>query len=103
MSIPIKRARVCKYCPEGTGIIWNPEDAVRTVEGDLKCLKCVETDTRKMMIRVLGPDHPENKDFLRQEQKKVDQWNAYVNEVNDINKKMGGNKDLLKPKKSPYW
>jgi hypothetical protein len=63
-TIPIRRAQVCRYCPEGTGIIWNPKDAIRTAEGDIKCLKCVETDTRKVMIRVLGPDHPKNKDFL---------------------------------------
>jgi hypothetical protein len=102
MTIPIKRAQVCRYCPEGTGIIWNPEDAIRTAKGDIKCLKCVETDTRKVMIRVLGADHPKNKDFLAQEQKKVDQWNVYANKVNDTNKRMGGNKDILKLKRNPY-
>jgi hypothetical protein len=89
MISPIKRARVCRYCPEGTGINWNENDAIRTFEGDLKCLKCVETDTRKMLIRVLGPDHPKNKDFLQQEQRKVDRWNTYANQWNDINKRLG--------------
>jgi hypothetical protein len=103
MSILIKRAQVCRYCPEGMGIIWNPEDAIRTVKGDLKCTKCLEMDTRKMMIRVLGPEHPKNKDFLAQEQKKVDQWNSYASNINTINKKMGGTKDVLKLKKNPYW
>jgi hypothetical protein len=78
------------------------EDMIRTFEGDIKCLKCVETDSRKMMIRVLGPEHPKNKDFLVAEQKKVDLWNNYANKWNDINKKMGGNKDILKLKRNPY-
>jgi hypothetical protein len=101
-TIPIKRAQVCRYCPEGTGIIWNPKDAIRTAEGDIKCLKCVGTDTRKTMIRVLGPDHPKNKDFLAAEQKKVNLWNNYANKVNDTNKRMGGNKDILKLKRNSY-
>jgi hypothetical protein len=42
-------------------IIWNPKDAIRTAEGDIKCLKCVETDTRKVMLRVLGKDHPSSR------------------------------------------
>lgn len=102
MSIPIKRASVCRYCPEGTGIIWNPKDAIRTAEGDIKCLKCGETDTRKMMIRVLGKDHPKNKYFLAAEQKKVDHWNNYANKVNDTNKRMGGTKNILPLKRNPY-
>ena len=102
MTIPIKRAQVCKYCPEVLGIIWNPKDAIRTAEGDIKCLKCVESDTRKVMIRVLGPEHPKNKDFLAQEQKKVDQWNNYANKVNDTNRRMGGTKNILALKSNPY-
>jgi hypothetical protein len=38
MTIPIKRATVCRYCPEGTGIIWNPKDAIRTGIGRTHCL-----------------------------------------------------------------
>jgi hypothetical protein len=101
-TIPIRRAQVCRYCPEGTGIIWNPEDAIRTFEGDIKCLKCVETDTRKMMIRVLGADHPKNKEFLAAEQKKVDLWNTYAKSVNSANRRMGGTKDIVKLKRNPY-
>jgi hypothetical protein len=48
------RAHVCRYCPEGSGIIWNPKDAIRTSEGDIKCLKCAEEDTNKMLVRVRG-------------------------------------------------
>lgn len=29
MTIPIGRARVCRYCPEGSGIIWYENDAMR--------------------------------------------------------------------------
>lgn len=72
MTVPIKRATVCRYCPEGTGIIWNPADAIRTVKEDLKCLKCVEEDTRKIQIRVRGVNHPKNQEFIAAEQKKVD-------------------------------
>jgi hypothetical protein len=102
MTILIKRARVCRYCPEGTGIIWNDNDAIRTFEGDLKCLKSVETDTRKMMIRVFGADHPKNKDFLQIEQKKVVQWNNYAQSMNDLNKRMGGKKNILELRRNPY-
>jgi hypothetical protein len=102
MTIPIKKALVCKYCPEGTGIIWNPKDAWSDAKGEVKCLKCVETDTRKMMIRVLGPDHPKNKDFLIEEQRKIDEWNTYAHTMNDINRRMGGTKNVLELKKNPY-
>jgi hypothetical protein len=95
MYVPLRRARVCRYCPEGTGIIWDPEDAIRTAEGDLKCLKCVETDTRKMMIRVIGADHPKNKSAIDEKQKEVDQWNTYAQSINDLNKRMGGTRDFL--------
>lgn len=101
-TIPIRRSHVCRYCPEGTGTIWNPEDAIRTAEGEIKCLKCVETDTRKMMIRVLGADHPKNKDFLQQEQRKVDERDSYANQRNDINRRMGGTKPIFKLKKNRY-
>jgi hypothetical protein len=55
-----------------------------------------------MIVRKLGPNHPENNDFLQQEQRKVDQWNAYANQWNDINRRMGGTKPILKPKRNPY-
>jgi hypothetical protein len=102
MTIPIKRAQVCRYCPEGTGIIWNPVDAIRTEKGDLKCLKCVEEDTRKIQIRVRGVNHPKNQEFIAAEQKKVDRWNSYAKSVNDANKRMGGTKDILQMKRNKY-
>jgi hypothetical protein len=102
MTIPIKRATVCRHCSEGTGIIHDPTDLVRTADGDLKCLKCVEEDTRKMLIRVRGQHHPKNQDFISAEQRKVDQWNALANKVNSQNKRMGGNKDILPLKRNKY-
>jgi hypothetical protein len=54
------------------------------------------------MIRVLGADHPKYKDFLAAEQKKVDLWNNYASNINTINKRMGGNKEILRLKRNPY-
>jgi hypothetical protein len=58
-SVPIRRPRVCEYCPEGTGIIFNPDDAMKMHDGTWKCLKCIDVDTKKTM---LGPQHPKVKD-----------------------------------------
>lgn len=102
MTIPIKRATVCRYCPEGTGIIWNSADAMRTEKGDLKCLKCIEEDTRKMLVRIRGANHPKNQEFIQQKQKEVDRWNSYATSVNSANKRMGGTKDILPLKRNPY-
>jgi hypothetical protein len=102
MTIPIKKALVCKYCPGGTGIIWDPKNAFRTPNGDLKCRKCVEEDNLKMNMRALGRNHPMIKDFLMKEQKKVDEWNSYANQWNNINKRMGGTITILTLKKNPY-
>jgi hypothetical protein len=102
MTIPIKRAQVCRYCPEGTGIIWNPNDAMKMQDGTLKCLKCLEEDTHRIQIRTRGVHHPKNQEFIQQEQKKVDRWNSYAKSVNFANKRMGGTKDVLPLKRNPY-
>jgi hypothetical protein len=101
-SIPIRRSHVCRYCPEGSGIIWNDDDAMRMTDGTWKCTKCIDHDTRKMMIRALGKDHPKNKVAIAEKQKEIDKWNSYANEVNDVNKRMGGSNKILELKKNPY-
>jgi hypothetical protein len=49
-SVPIRRPRVCEYCPEGTEIIFNPDDAMKMHDGTWKCLKCIDVDTKKTML-----------------------------------------------------
>jgi hypothetical protein len=101
-TIPIRRARVCRNCSEGLGIIWHEEDAMRTHDGSWKCLKCIDTDTKKTMLRALGREHHKVKDFIQQEQKEVDNWNKYAQSMNDLNKRMGGTRNILNMKKNPY-
>lgn len=95
MNIPIKHARVCRYCPEGTGIIWHEEDALRMHDGTWKCLKCVNTDTNKLMVNTLGKDHHKVKTIIQNEQQEIDRWNNYAASINNANKRMGGTKDIL--------
>jgi hypothetical protein len=102
MTVQIKRARVCKYCEHGSGIIWHEEDAMRMHDGSWKCITCINKDTKKTMLRALGPDNSKVKDFIQQEQKEVDIWNNYAQSINDLNKRMGGTKNILKLKRNPY-
>ena len=50
---------------------------------------------------IVRPNHSKVKDFLKAEQRKVDQWNNYANKWN-INRRGGGSKEILKLKKNPY-
>jgi hypothetical protein len=101
-SVPIKRARVCKYCDHGSGIIWHEEDAMKMFDGSWKCLSCLNRDANKTTLRVLGVEHPKSKTIVAEAQKTVDQWNDYAQSMNDLNKRMGGNKDILELKRNPY-
>jgi hypothetical protein len=101
-TVPINHARVCRYCDHGSGIIWHEEDAMRIHDGTWKYHTCINRDTRKMMLRALGPDNPRCKEFIAEEQKTVDQWNNYAKSMNDLNKRMGGTRDILNLKKNPY-
>ena len=64
--------------------------------------KCINTDTNKLMVRVLGKDHPKVKTILQEEQREVDRWNSYAKSINDANRKSGGTKDILPLKRNPY-
>jgi hypothetical protein len=101
-TVPINRARVCRYCDHGSGIIWHEEYGMRMHDGSWKCLTCIDRDTKKTMLRALGPQHPKVKDFIQQEQKEIDRWNTYASNWNDINKRMGGTHTILPLKKNPY-
>jgi hypothetical protein len=101
-TVPIRRARVCRYCDHGSGIIWHEEDAMRMHDGSWKCLKCIDNDTKKMLIRALGPQHQKSKTIIAEEQRTVDQWNNYAKSMNDLNRRMGGTRDILNLKKNPY-
>jgi hypothetical protein len=55
-----------------------------------------------MNMRVLGRNHPMIKDYLSQKQNEINEWNKYAQSMNDLNKRMGGTKDILGLKKNPY-
>jgi hypothetical protein len=101
-TVPIRRARVCRYCDHGSGIIWHEEDAMKMHDGSWKCISCINRDTKKVILRALGREHHKVKEFIAEEQRTVDQWNNYAQSINDLNKRMGGTKDILPMKKSPY-
>lgn len=81
---PIKRAHICKYCPdEHVGLITE-EDRLATKQPDgWKCGKCVTTDLRMRMLRVLGPNNSRVKEFLQEEQRGVDRHNKYAERLNN--------------------
>jgi superfamily II helicase len=102
MTVPIKKAVVCKYCPGGSGIIWYEQDIMRKPDGSIICRKCVEKENIKLNMRVLGRNHPMIKDHLQREQEKIDSWNKCASDWNRINKSLGGKKNILELRKNPY-
>lgn len=101
-TAPIKKAIVCKYCQEGSGIIWYEHDIMKTPDGNIICRKCVEESNVKTNMRIYGRNDPMIKDHLSREQQKVDDWNSYASNINSINKRLGGKKNILELRKNPY-
>jgi hypothetical protein len=46
---------------------------------------------------------PYVKRYIDEEQRKVDIWNAGAKIANAEERKHGGTKDVMKPKKNKYW
>ena len=104
----IIKANYCYYCdkdcyPNGRFLDINDKHAQRTEKGDWKCGDCITDDKVKMMIRTVGPMDPYVKRYIDEEQRKVDIWNAGAKTANTEERKRGGTKDIMKPKKNKYW
>jgi hypothetical protein len=82
-----------------------PNDVVaqRQPDGDYKCGECIATENRRMMVRTLGFSDPRVRAFMDEEQRSVDQWNESANRWNDIEKRLGGTKPIMKLKRNRYW
>jgi hypothetical protein len=50
-------------------------------------------------LQCKGPVHPYTIGIIDDEQMKTDRWDSYAQAVNALNRKMGGTKDVLKPKR----
>jgi hypothetical protein len=102
----VSKINICHYCnnetyPKGKPII-DDRHAVRTNKGDYKCGHCVSEDNMHLNMRVLGRNHPIVKDYLSKKKQEIDEYNKYARQINQADRRMGGTKDVVKPKKNPY-
>jgi hypothetical protein len=72
------------------------KDAMKTA----KCEKCGTINTIALEEGELKEQRIET--FLEKNIRKVDQWNNYASKWNNINRRIGGSKEILKLKKDPY-
>jgi len=86
---PIRRisgpTKICYDCdhelyPKGK-IIINDILAKQDSKGKWHCSDCQETERRKDLIKIYGPNHVNTRYFIEYEDKKIRKWNQVIRKI----------------------